>query len=155
MQEKNALTQQIAHLTDENTALQETTADYLSQWNETTSEIRQEITNIPKIYLNLEWGFPDVSNDDREQLKETFERDYREYLQTPQWNRWAQQMKDNFANRCQVCNALENRGNPLNVHHRSYWGIRETGQEIPRDLTVLCDRCHQYIHEIITIPFSQ
>lgn len=67
--------------------------------------------------------------------------DYEEHLRSEEWwhrrllmyafTRWA----------CEWCGA-ENQG--LHVHHVHY---RTLGRETPRDLLVLCERCHAEVHD--------
>lgn len=62
--------------------------------------------------------------------------DYLEYINSPEWEARANNAKRRAGDRCQVCNSPNN----LQVHHRTYIRL---GQEIPDDLTVLCDTCHE------------
>ena len=62
---------------------------------------------------------------------------YYEYLQTPEWKQtsYAAMKKARF--KCQLCG--EN-GKTLNTHHNTY---ERRGYEIPSDLMVLCQECHE------------
>jgi 5-methylcytosine-specific restriction endonuclease McrA len=64
---------------------------------------------------------------------------YREYLESPEWQKRRKQALDHAEHRCQVCNSSKR----LDVHHRTYERVE---RERPRDLTVLCRRCHEMFH---------
>lgn len=66
---------------------------------------------------------------------------YQEYLQTPEWKTRREQALLRAGHRCQVCNS---NNTTLNTHHRTY--IRR-GNELPEDLIVLCQSCHQLFHD--------
>ena len=144
------LNQKIASLEAENIANQETTTNHLNQWNETITEIRKEIENIPFIYIRAQWPFPDASPQRIEELKAIARNNYRQYLETPEWRKRANFMKAHVEGKCQACNTPDNTEKPLEVHHRHYGSI---GHERPIDLTVLCRECHQLIHEHREIPW--
>lgn len=61
--------------------------------------------------------------------------DYHGYIQSPEWKEKAEAAKKRAGYRCQICN----RRGKLEAHHRTY---ERLGQELPEDITVLCDRCH-------------
>ena len=63
---------------------------------------------------------------------------YADYLRTPQWQARARAAKER-AGECALCPATTS----LEVHHRTYVRI---GCEHPRDLVVLCSRCHRRHH---------
>jgi hypothetical protein len=62
-----------------------------------------------------------------------------EYLQTPEWLARRDEAMRRALYRCQVCRQRAE----LQVHHRSYVNL---GEELPTDLTVLCQRCHGDLH---------
>lgn len=64
---------------------------------------------------------------------------YWEYIKTAHWQAIRAQAVERDGNRCRVCNSPDN----LNVHHRSY---ERLGQELPDDLTTLCQSCHEMFH---------
>lgn len=66
---------------------------------------------------------------------------YRDYLKTPEWNETRKSALYRARYRCQVCNRGET---VLDVHHRTY---ENRGEELPRDLIVLCRGCHETFHE--------
>ena len=65
--------------------------------------------------------------------------DYYKYIVSDEWKKKATEAKIRAKNRCQVCyrKGTEIR---LNAHHRTYCRL---GQELPEDITVLCDECHE------------
>lgn len=65
-------------------------------------------------------------------------REYQEYLKTPQWERTAEIAKVLANQRCQICNHEGPAG--LEAHHRSYRHIMTPSEFL--DLVVLCGRCH-------------
>ena len=72
-------------------------------------------------------------------------KEYLEYLKTPEWQNkraWALKWAD-YA--CQVCESEKD----LEVHHRTYRNIRN---ELPGDLTVLCGECHGLFHKRLKKP---
>jgi hypothetical protein len=64
---------------------------------------------------------------------------YEEYLKTPEWLAKRQQVLERDKG-CRNCNAQEN----LEVHHRTY---ARRGYEDLRDLTTLCEGCHEHFHK--------
>jgi hypothetical protein len=66
---------------------------------------------------------------------------YEDFLQTQYWQEVRVAALERAGHRCQLCNAD---GRPLHVHHRTY---ERRGCELPGDLTVLCDQCHDWFHE--------
>lgn len=70
--------------------------------------------------------------------------EYRAYLLTPHWTQIRNEAVSRTRGRCQLCNSPTK----INVHHRTYERI---GSELPEDLTVLCQRCHQYFHDHLGI----
>lgn len=65
---------------------------------------------------------------------------YDEYLRTGHWARTRQEVLERAGNACQTCSSTRR----LQVHHRTY---DRRGNELPEDLTVLCDDCHATFHE--------
>jgi hypothetical protein len=66
---------------------------------------------------------------------------YKEYLRTPHWKRRRQHALRAAGYRCQACsNSLAH----LDVHHNTYENL---GEELDRDLIVLCRECHEAFHE--------
>lgn len=65
---------------------------------------------------------------------------YREYLQTPEWQRTRNDALKRAKFRCQTCS----RKGELHVHHRTY---ARRGSEWTSDLIVLCASCHSLFHQ--------
>lgn len=65
---------------------------------------------------------------------------YREYLLTPEWKERRQRHLKSAGYRCQVCNSDDKM---LDVHHRTY---ERRGEELFKDLIVLCRTCHGIFH---------
>jgi hypothetical protein len=66
--------------------------------------------------------------------------EYRTYIRSDLWRRRATAAKRRAGWRCQVCAAREA---VLDAHHNDY---RRLGWEHPRDLVVLCRKCHRIFH---------
>lgn len=66
--------------------------------------------------------------------------EYSKYILSAEWKDKAASAKFRANYRCQVCNATEQ----LQAHHRTY---ERLGNELPEDITVLCDDCHRMYHE--------
>lgn len=65
---------------------------------------------------------------------------YEEYIRSPSWKAKATEAKRRAENRCQFCYSAEN----IQAHHRTYDRL---GYERPSDITVLCDKCHEWHHK--------
>lgn len=76
----------------------------------------------------------------KERIAELRAMPYELYLQSPEWVRTRQQAIERARFRCQACNGAVN----LQVHHRDYENL---GCELPSDLLVLCEGCHEVFHE--------
>jgi len=61
---------------------------------------------------------------------------YAEYLLSSEWQARRQGALERAGHRCQLCYSKMR----LEVHHRTY---ERLGHELPDDLVVLCDRCHE------------
>lgn len=66
---------------------------------------------------------------------------YKEYLRTPDWKRRKEDILRTAGYRCQACS---NTSGPLDVHHNTYDNL---GEELDRDLIVLCRDCHGTFHK--------
>lgn len=64
---------------------------------------------------------------------------HRAYLRSPAWRAIRKDALRSAGDRCQDCGATCD----LHVHHLTY---KRHGQELPRDLRVLCSRCHRRRH---------
>jgi hypothetical protein len=67
---------------------------------------------------------------------------YTDYLKSAAWMLKREQTLKRWDYRCTLCYGTEN----LEVHHRTYIRL---GDELPTDLIVLCDQCHERHHEIM------
>lgn len=67
-------------------------------------------------------------------------REYREYLESPEWKRLRELAIERADGRCQLCNVTPP---TFHVHHRTY---ERLGHERVEDLTALCPRCHRRYH---------
>ena len=63
------------------------------------------------------------------------EDEYESYLRSPEWKVRREGMLDIANNQCELCTSSE----LLTVHHCTY---NSFGKEEPRDLVLLCWRCH-------------
>ena len=72
---------------------------------------------------------------------------YQEYLKTHWWKELRSHALWHFDYRCQLC-GREKAECELHVHH-----IRRDnlGSEKPWEVTVLCDRCHQAVEEMLIV----
>lgn len=73
-------------------------------------------------------------------------REYREYLESPEWRRLRDLAIERAGGRCQMCNVAPPR---FHVHHRTY---ERLGHERVEDLTALCPRCHRRYHQPMRGP---
>lgn len=71
---------------------------------------------------------------------------YREYLQSEQWKRIAEQRMRIDGYVCQCCGCRGTQANPLEVHHLSYRHIGDEAGRVYEDLVTLCRACHKGLH---------
>ena len=67
--------------------------------------------------------------------------DYQQYLKSARWKAVRLWMLDYCDNTCEKCGAHKN----LEVHHKTY--ERLGSEKMPDDLQVLCNECHEGLHE--------
>ena len=67
--------------------------------------------------------------------------EYRNYLQSGEWQGIKRLVNQRANNRCQLCNGT----GVLHVHHRTYDRIMN---EHPDDLILLCEKCHSRFHDL-------
>jgi len=67
---------------------------------------------------------------------------YDEYLKSDTWQDIRVIVKDRFGGRCATCNSNKD----LHVHHRTYKNRGDYVNEL-NDLVLLCDKCHQMVHD--------
>lgn len=60
---------------------------------------------------------------------------YQKYIKSARWRNTREDMFKRFGRRCQRCPATTS----LELHHITY---ERFGRELPRDLEILCTRCH-------------
>lgn len=77
---------------------------------------------------------------------------YNQYMKSDEWKRKrAERLKiDKY--RCQGCGAIGTRGNPLTVHHITYFknGKCILGNEnVKYDLVTCCTVCHRTLHNVM------
>jgi hypothetical protein len=70
---------------------------------------------------------------------------YQIYLKSADWQERRKKALDRAEHRCQ----LSNRTYRLQIHHRTY---KNRGNEKDQDLTVLCERCHDWWHKSFGMP---
>jgi hypothetical protein len=89
------------------------------------------------------WG-EEYDRQEREHQKKVMAlcaMDYNEYLRTEHWRRRREQKIRQAEYRCELCNRS---GVLLNVHHLTY---ARRGEELDKDLRVLCGGCHSTFHK--------
>ena len=64
---------------------------------------------------------------------------HRAYLRSPEWKTRRRAALERAGGRCMDCGTTRN----LHVHHLTY---KRHGNELARDLRVLCSRCHRHRH---------
>lgn len=65
---------------------------------------------------------------------------YKAYLKSPHWQAIRKRLYRAYEYKCAMCGSSRN----LNVHHITYENL---GEEKDEDLTVLCQRCHETLHD--------
>ena len=74
-----------------------------------------------------------------EQQRAARKAKHRAYLKSPQWKARRKNALGRAGGRCEDCGTERN----LHVHHLTY---KRHGNELQRDLRVLCARCHRQRH---------
>lgn len=76
-------------------------------------------------------------------------RQYEEYLKSPEWAAIAfERLKiDHF--RCQMCGACGTATNKLEIHHLSYKYLYNEWERIGEDLVTVCHVCHKSLHRLM------
>ena len=77
----------------------------------------------------------------RKKRKRLPKTDYYNYINSAEWRKVAKAARKRAGYRCQLCN----HNGKLHVHHRTY---ERLGNELPEDLTVLCETCHENFHDV-------
>lgn len=68
----------------------------------------------------------------------TTNKEYQEYLNSPEWKMFAQNIRAAWGYRCVLCNHPDLK---ISVHHRTYKNI---GREEKTDCVPLCTPCHKF-----------
>ena len=116
------------------------TDELYQQQNRKNETLRNELSDAEEMIDTLRekiLSFPAVTPARYDELKRMSYRDG--YLRTTEWKQRADIMKKWFGYRCQGCNCSKSE-RQLEVHHRTY---ERRGNENPKDLTVLCWKCHE------------
>ena len=66
--------------------------------------------------------------------------EYKAYLNSPKWQATRKRLYREYEYKCAICGSPKN----LNVHHITYENL---GEEKDEDLTVLCQECHNKLHD--------
>ena len=75
--------------------------------------------------------------------KTTFSDLYRWYVNSPQWEEKRQEAFQALGRSCERCGTDDG---PINVHHKNY--LRLGYEDVYKDLAILCEPCHQYVHDV-------
>lgn len=72
--------------------------------------------------------------------------DYKEYLNSDYWIKRRKEFKSRNCGRCFIC---EKKSVSVSVHHKYYYhnGVSILNHEKDEDLLLLCQDCHEKIHE--------
>lgn len=66
--------------------------------------------------------------------------DYHKYLKSEEWAEFRKLIFEWRGRKCQLCLTERN----LHLHHMTY---KRLGKEDPRDVLIVCDKCHKFIHD--------
>lgn len=69
---------------------------------------------------------------------------YWQKLKDPRWQRKRLEAMEKADFTCEICGDSES---TLNVHHKEYFKGREPWEYLPEQLAVLCEECHENLHE--------
>lgn len=67
-------------------------------------------------------------------------KNYRKYLESPEWKAKRLEALNHYGRKCSICGAKQR----LRVHHKTYGSL---GNEPMKHLAVLCEDCHAVEHE--------
>lgn len=74
-------------------------------------------------------------------------RYYEDRLRDPRWTNFANALKAERGNTCQICGENEDEdGKAIEVHHLGYRDGVEPWEYEDREVLVICHECHQNIH---------
>jgi len=71
------------------------------------------------------------------------ETDYQAYLKTEHWKQTTESAKRRAGYKCALCGKGKDSVKWLATHHNTY---DNRGRELPEDLVVLCNECHDMVH---------
>ena len=77
----------------------------------------------------------------KQQTKAEWWQWYKEYLQSPEWQRRADRCKRQAGYKCEECGATDT---TLHAHHLTY---KNVGNERASELKCLCEGCHREEHK--------
>lgn len=106
----------------------------------TCNDCKKKIDNQRQTQANEQY-----KKDELEKQKRLFylkTMPYKEYLETDEWKLKRKDALIRANYKCQLCN----QSGALNVHHRTY---ERRGNELIKDLIVLCSKCHSKFHDIL------
>ena len=110
--------------------------EWLNQYeNQKDPSVAQESKNKFNIEVN-----EDMRNLYKKYMSKIRSLDYQEYLQTEHWQHFKLEAIRHAGHKCQICNKDDCN---LNVHHNNY---DNRGRETFNDVIVVCDDCHNMIH---------
>ena len=69
---------------------------------------------------------------------------YWQKLKDPRWQRKRLEVMERSDFACEICGDKES---TLNVHHKEYFKGREPWDYLPEQLAVLCEECHENLHD--------
>ena len=72
---------------------------------------------------------------------------YSEKLKDPRWQDFRKKAFFHYGDHCSNCGENENSGHHHHIHHKRYYKDREPWQYEMEDVTVLCRKCHDSIHD--------
>ena len=88
---------------------------------------------------NKEVNKPVLKKESNINLNTVPDKEYKEYLLSSKWKKKRKEAMELFGS-CVLCNSNKE----LEVHHRTYKNFKN--EDIPKDLVVLCSRCHAKYH---------
>jgi hypothetical protein len=76
---------------------------------------------------------------------------YSEKLRDPRWKAFREESIQHHGNQCKTCGQFTSRERSLHVHHKRYGRNLEPWDYPFSDVVVLCEECHDRIHECETV----
>lgn len=80
-------------------------------------------------------------------LKRLKLKSLQEYYESDAWARAKELRRTDHSEKCGVCEAPDRPGEHHSLHHKTY---ERLGRELGRDLSWLCQECHEQLHLLIT-----